>query len=358
MMPSERADVMAYVTRRPLGVVSAILPFNFPFNVPARKCVPALMAGNTVVMKPSSLTPRSSCAFVRLLVDAGVPPGVINSVTGDGDSVGDEFVRNPLIRAISFTGSTPVGMGIQRAAAETLARTQLEMGGKNAAIVLSDADLGLAADAVVGAAFACAGQWCTSTSRALVERRVFTAFAEAVRERVARIRVGAGRDPASTMGPVCGEGRLEAVLAHIRRAREEGARLACGGERLGERGCFIAPTVFTEVRPDMRLAREEVFGPVLALIPVDGFDEAMAIAEDVEYGLSSSIFTASLDRAFHYAERSEVGLAHVNLGTAHKEPQLPFGGVKRSGCGLPEAGASGIEFFTRHQTVYLRASTA
>jgi aldehyde dehydrogenase (NAD+) len=357
VMPSDRPEVLAYVLRRPLGVVSAILPFNFPFNVPVRKCVPALMAGNTVVMKPSSLTPRSGAAFVELLLEAGLPPGVINAVTGDGDSVGDELVRNPLVKAVSFTGSTPVGMGIHRAAAETLARTQLEMGGKNAAVVLADADLGLAADAVVSAAFACAGQWCTSTSRALVERPVYEAFAAAVLERVGRLRVGPGMAAGTTMGPVCGEARLRAVLAHISRAREDGARLLCGGERIGNRGCFIGPTVFGEVHPGMRLAREEVFGPVLALMPVDGFDQAVAIANDIEYGLSSSVFTASLDRALAFAERTEVGLAHVNLSTAHKEPQLPFGGVKRSGCGLPEAGSSGIEFFTRHQVVYVGRST-
>ncbi len=354
IMPSDRPDVLAYTVRRPLGVVSVICPWNFPFNVPGRKVVPALVSGNTVVMKPASLTPRTGAAFAALFADAGLPPGVLNCVAGDGSTVGEELVRHPAIKAVSFTGSTPVGMGIHRAAAETLARTQLEMGGKNPVVVLADADLDLAADATVTAAFACAGQWCTSTARALVERPVFAAFEAKVRERVARIRVGDGLDPQSTMGPVCGQSQLDGILGYIRAGRDEGARLVCGGQRLGERGCFIAPTVFSDVTPAMRIAREEIFGPVLALMPVDGFAQAVEVANAVEFGLSSSIFTASLDRALSFLEQSEVGLAHVNLHTAHKEPQLPFGGVKLSGCGLPEAGHSGIEFFTRHQVAYVR----
>ncbi len=353
IMPSDRAQVLAYSVRRPLGVVSLLLPFNFPLSVPGRKGVPALMAGNTVVIKPSSLTPRTGAAFAALFADAGLPPGVLNCLTGDGVTIGDELVRNPSIRAVSFTGSTAVGMGIQRVAAVGLVRTQLEMGGKNPTVVLADADLDAAADAVVTSAFACAGQWCTATSRVLVQTGVAAEFERLVLARIAGIRVGDGLDPRSQMGPVCGEGQMAKILAAIAHAHADGGRLACGGVRSGERGCFIAPTVFSQVLPSHRLAREEVFGPVLALIEVADDRQALEVANDVEYGLSSSIFTSSLKRAHAFIEGSEVGLTHVNLPTAHKEPQLPFGGIKHSGCGVPEAGHAGIEFFTRHQAVYI-----
>jgi acyl-CoA reductase-like NAD-dependent aldehyde dehydrogenase len=356
--PSERDGVLAYVVRQPLGVVSVLCPWNFPFNVPCRKCTPALMAGNTVVMKPSSLTPRTGALFVQLFEEAGIPPGVINCVTGDGSTVGDELVRHPAIRAVSFTGSTAVGLGIHRAAAEGLVRTQLEMGGKNAVVVLGDADLDLAADAVALAAYACAGQWCTSTSRVVVESSVARTLEEKLLERVARIRVGNGSDPQSTMGPVCGETQRKNVLGFIQAGIREGARLAIGGQQIMtaglERGCFIQPTVFAGVTPAMTIAKEEIFGPVLSLLEARDFDEAVRVANDSVYGLCSSIYTASLDKAFAFVERSDVGLAHVNLPSAHKEPQLPFGGVKQSGAGLPEAGKTGIEFFSRHKTVYVR----
>jgi len=358
IVPSAHAGVLAYTVRRPLGVVSVISPWNFPFNVPARKCTPALICGNTVVFKPASLTPGSGAWFVRVLEEAGLPPGVLNLVTGDGATVGDELVRNPAIRAISFTGSTPVGMGIHRAAAEGLIKTQMEMGGKNALVVLADADLDAAAEATVLGAFACAGQWCTSTSRAIVAEPVREDFTRRVLARVAQLQIGHGDREATSMGPVCGRSQMEGILQAIARATREGARLVCGGQRLRagglEAGCFIAPTVFTDVDPQMSVARDEIFGPVLAILGAAGLDEALALANDSDFGLSSSLYTASLASALHFVERSQVGLTHVNLPTSLKEPQLPFGGIKHSGIGTPEAGHGGIDFFTRHQAVYMR----
>ena len=360
MTPSAHPGVLAYAVRRPLGVVSVICPWNFPFNVPARKCTPALMAGNTVVFKPASLTPSSGAWFVRILQEAGLPPGVLNLITGDGGTVGDELVRHPLIRAVSFTGSTPVGLGIQRAAAGGLVKTQLEMGGKNAIIVLDDAQLDLAAEATVLGAFACAGQWCTSTSRAIVQRGVLEAFTQRVLALASRLTLGRGSDPRTGMGPVCGRAQLEGITAAMLSARQEGARLRLGGRQLldGEmsQGCFIEPTVFSDVTPGMRVASEEIFGPVLAVLAVDDFEQAVTVSNQVPFGLCSSIYTASLSQAMRFIERSEVGMAHVNLPTSMKEPQMPFGGIKHSGFGTPEAGRSGIEFFTRHQVAYIRHS--
>jgi aldehyde dehydrogenase (NAD+) len=227
------------------------------------------------------------------------------------------------------------------------------MGGKNPAVVLADADLGAAADAVVLAAYACAGQWCTSTSRVLVEASVFDRFQQELLQRVAKIKIGHGMDPTTTMGPVCGEQQVRDILRYIEVGKREGAKLAAGGSRLGE-GCFIEPTVFTGVTPDMVIAREEIFGPVLCLMKVADFDEAVRLANDVVFGLSSSVFTTSLEKALRFVEATDVGLTHVNLPTAYKEPQLSFGGIKQSGVGLPEAGKTGIEFFTRHKVAYLK----
>lgn len=354
VVPSEREGVLAYSIRQPLGVVSVISPWNFPLNVVCRKCAPALMGGNTVVLKPASLTPRTAACFVEALAEADLPAGVINFVTGPGSTVGDELVVNPAVRAISFTGSTPVGMGIHQKAAATLARTQLEMGGKNPAVVLADADLEAAAEAVVLAAYACAGQWCTSTSRAIIEASVYDRFQQEVLKRVARIRVGNGLAPSSTMGPVCGEQQVRDILGHIETGIREGARLVAGGHRIATSGCFIEPTVFAGVSPAMTIAREEIFGPVLCLMKVPGFDEAVRVANAVGFGLSSSVFTTSLEKALRFVEATDVGLTHVNMPTAYKEPQLSFGGIKQSGVGLPEAGRTGIEFFTRHKTVYIK----
>ncbi len=356
--PVSRDGVLAYSVRQPLGVVSIISPWNFPFNVPGRKCTPALMAGNTCVFKPASLTPRTGARFVELFVDAGLPPGVLNFVTGSGAVVGEEMITNPAIKAVSFTGSTQVGRRINQKASQIMARVQLEMGGKNAVVVLEDADLEEAVESAVTAAYACAGQWCTSTSRAIVVEDVAEAFVEEVVDLANQIVVGNGLEEGTTMGPVCGTDQLHSILNYIEVGRQEGATSVLGGRRLtgGEydHGCFIEPTVFTDVTPDMTIAQEEIFGPVLSVITVGDFEEAIEVANGVDYGLASSIYTADLQRALTFLERTEVGLTHVNMMTALKEPQFSFGGVKASGYGIPEAGKTGIEFFTEHKVAYVK----
>ena len=355
-VPSAQKGVFAYSVRRPLGAVSVISPWNFPFNVPVRKGTPALISGNTMVFKPASLTPKAGKAYVDLYVEAGLPPGVLNFVCGGGSTVGEELITNPMVEAISFTGSTGVGRGIQNSVAQTLKRTQLELGGKNPTLVMEDADLDKAADAVAKAAYACAGQWCTSTSRAIVVKEVADVFTEKLLERVGAMRVGPG-DGDVDMGPVCGTDQLESILEYIKIGQEEGATLAQGGKRCSgdglDGGCFIEPTVFTGVKPDMRIAQEEIFGPVLSVLVADGFEDALEMANSVEFGLSSSIFTRDISRAFRFLDKTEVGLTHVNMMTAYCEPQLSFGGVKCSGHGIPESGKTGIEFFTEHKVAFI-----
>lgn len=357
-VPVDVGGTLAYSTREALGPVAIVTPWNFPFNVPCRKATPALMAGNTVVLKPASLTPRTGLLFTELLADSGLPRGVVNCVTGAGGSVGAALVGDPRIEAVSFTGSTPVGKSIQLAAARNLTPTQLELGGKNPAIVLPDADLELAVAEIVKGAFACSGQWCTSTSRVIVLEELAAELTERLVAAAQAIAVRDGTNEDCGMGPVCGARQKADILEYVAKGRAEGARLLTGGTALDgedyDHGCFIAPTVFDRVTPSMTIAREEIFGPVLVIIAVKSFDAAVEAANDVAYGLASSIFTNDLKRALTYLERAEVGLAHVNLMTALKEPQLAFGGAKESGAGLPEAGSSGIEFFTHHKVCYVK----
>lgn len=357
-LPSAREDIFCYSTYQPLGPVSIISPWNFPFNVPGRKITPALMAGNTVVFKPATLTPLTGYKFVELFVKAGLPAGVLNFVTGSGSSVGEVMVTDPRIKAISFTGSTQVGTGIHQKAAQVLTRTQLEMGGKNPVVVLEDCDLEEAANATVTAAYACAGQWCTSTSRAIVVKPVAGEFIRLVKEKAEKIKVGDGMQPDTQMGPVCGTAQLKSILKYIEIGHDEGAELLTGGYQVKDGaladGCFIAPTIFSGVKPHMKIAREEIFGPVLSIIEVEDFQEAVQVSNEVEYGLCSSVFTKNLEKAMQFIEQTEVGLTHVNLITALKEPQYTFGGIKNSGVGIPEAGKTGIEFFTEHKVAYIK----
>jgi aldehyde dehydrogenase (NAD+) len=359
-IPVEIAGTLAYSTREPRGAIGVIAPWNFPFNVPGRKCTPALMAGNTVVFKPASLTPGVGLAFTQALADAGIPAGVFNCVTGGGRNVGSVIVGDPRIKAISFTGSTPVGKGIQKQAADNLTPCQLELGGKNPAIVLDDADLDLAAPAIARAAFACAGQWCTSTSRVVVQKGIAPAFISRLVAEVAKIKVGDGMDPNTGMGPVCGTEQKRIILDYIKKGQAEGAKLhpGLGGPSQSNesdgKGCFLKPVVFTDVTPQMTIAQEEIFGPVLSVLTADTFEEAVEVANGVPFGLASSIFTRNLGHAMTFMEKTDVGLAHVNIMSSYKEPQLEFGGVKESGAGLPEAGTSGIQFFTEHKVCYVK----
>ncbi len=350
--------VFAYSTRRPLGVVSVISPWNFPFNVPCRKVTPALMGGNTVVFKPASLTPYIGLKFTELFIEAGLPAGVLNFVTGSGSTVGEELIANPAIKAVSFTGSTDVGRRIQATAAPNLVRTQLELGGKNPQVVLRDAALDRAAEAAVTSAYACAGQWCTSTSRVIVESDIADELIERIVAGANALVVGDGRDPETTMGPLCGQEQFDGVSRYVEIGKQEGARLLCGGVRPPDaklaRGCFLRPAVFDRVAPGMRIAREEIFGPVLSILVADNFEHAIEISNDIDFGLASSIFTNDLEKAFRFLQATDVGLTHVNMLTAYKEPQLTFGGIKASGFGIPEAGDSGLEFFTEHKVAYVK----
>jgi acyl-CoA reductase-like NAD-dependent aldehyde dehydrogenase len=357
-VPSEQDKMFAMVVREPLGVASIISPWNFPFNVPGRKSIPALISGNTCVFKPASLTPQTGHMFAMLLIDAGIPPGVFNMVTGSGGKVGEILISDKRVAAVSFTGSTEIGMHVNIKAAESGIRTQLELGGKNPVVVLKDADLDLAVKATLRAAFACAGQWCTSTSRAIVERPVAEEFTRRVVDGARKLIVGDGMNQETDMGPVCGSGQLKNIMKFIQIGKEEGADLLTGGSQIADKGfedgCFIEPTVFGNVKPSMTIAQEEIFGPVLSIFTVENFEEALKMANDTRFGLCSSIFTASLKEAMNFIEGTEVGLTHVNAITAYKEPQLPFGGIKESGIGIPEAGNTGIEFFSNRKSVYIK----
>jgi aldehyde dehydrogenase (NAD+) len=356
--PSEVPDVTCSLCREPLGVATLITPWNFPLNVACRKLVPALIAGNTCVLKPADLTPMPAALLFESLHAAGLPAGVANLVFGRGSVIGDMLVTHPAVKALSFTGSAEVGLGVARKLAGRETRIQLELGGKNPMVVLADADLPKAVEAAITGGFTCSGQWCTSTSRVIVEAGIYDAFLTGLVERVKTIQVGDGMDESVQMGPVCGEQQYETILNYLETGKREGARLCVGGAALTEgrfaRGWFIEPTVFADVTPEMIIAREEIFGPVLVVMKARDFEAALRLANDTRYGLSSSIYTSSLAKAQRFIAESEVGLCHVNMVTAYKEPQLEFGGVKESGRGIPEAGDSGIEFFTRHKAVYVK----
>jgi aldehyde dehydrogenase (NAD+) len=287
---------------------------------------------------------------------AGLPKGVFNCVTGLGSSVGNRIVEDPRVRAISFTGSTEVGKKIQAKAAANLTRTQLELGGKNALIVMDDADIGAALDAAVTAGFANAGQWCTSTSRILLQRSIAGSFLKQLTARCEQMTVGDGLQELTDMGPVAGPQQFEDIRAAIRRAQKDGARMIAGGDAdLPSDGYFIRPTVFAGVRPGMEIFREEIFGPVIALSEFESLDEALEMANNSIYGLSSAIYTSDIRAAKRYVDGIEAGLAHVNVHTGYKEPAMPFGGVKQSGAGLPENSESGLEAFVDRKAVYLRS---
>jgi aldehyde dehydrogenase (NAD+) len=344
------------VKLEPVGVVGIISPWNFPMNVMCRKTLPALLTGNTVVFKPATFTPWSGIYMARLFEKAGLPPGVFNCVTGLGSAIGNVMVDSPRIRAISFTGSTTVGKTIQARAAANLTRTQLELGGKNALIVMDDADVSLALDAAITAGFSNAGQWCTSTSRVLLQRNIAATFLASLSARADAMVVGDGLLESTDMGPVAGPKQYEDVSRAVRQATSEGAQLAAGADSstLPTDGYFLRPTVLTNVTPRMGAFREEIFGPVLAVCEFDSLDEALDLANDSMYGLSSAIYTTDAATARVYIDSIEAGLAHVNVHTGYKEPSLPFGGIKQSGAGLPENSETGLEFFVDRKAVYER----
>jgi alpha-ketoglutaric semialdehyde dehydrogenase len=356
-VPSELPRTFAYTVRAPLGVVGLVTPWNFPVCIPAWKIAPALVAGNTVVFKPATITPWTAKLVVDVFCDAGVPKGVLNLVYGSGSDVGQAISEHADVRALSFTGSNEVGCKLYETGSRTLKKVQCEMGGKNPLIVLEDADIELAAIATAQGAFGSTGQRCTATSRAIVVDAVADQFAERVAALAKKIKVGSGVQPGIEMGPSVDEGQMNTVLAFHRIAKEEGAKLLTGGSRLtdGElaHGYFTAPTVYDRVRPESRLAQEEIFGPVLSIIRVKDWHEAIKVANGVQYGLTSSIFTSDVTRAMEYADEIETGMLHVNSPTVGGEAQLPFGGTKATGVGQREMGQTAIDFYSEWKTVYI-----
>src|SRR5438477_4727507 len=357
-IPHDLPLQLLYTRREPLGVVGLITPWNFPVAIPAWKMAPALVSGNTIVIKPATQAPALSLELAKALAEAGLPKGVLNVVMGDGRSVGGELAINPGVVALSFTGSYPVGQQIYKQLAERMARAQMEMGGKNPTIVLADADLELAATLVARAGFGLTGQACTATSRAIVERSVVEAFTEKLAAKARALKIGNGLTRGVEMGPAVNQQELEGNFEYIKVAQKEGAKLVYGGERLSEgdlaHGWFMQPAVLTGVTPNARIAREEVFGPVIAIIGVNNFDEAMSVANGLDVGLSASIVTRDIKKAMLYAERIEAGVVKINQISTGLALQAPFGGVKKSSTdSFKEQGASAIEFYSRIKTVYL-----
>lgn len=351
--PSELPDKLCLTTRRPIGVVGLITPFNFPLAIPAWKIMPALISGNTIVLKPSSDTPLLAVELIKILIQAGVPPGVINLVTGTGSEAGAALVRNRKARAISFTGSLDTGKWILSEAGRDMKRVSLELGGKNPIIVMADANLNLAVDGVLWGAFGTSGQRCTAASRVIVDELVLPEFQRKLVERAKDLRVGSGLDESVDMGPIINLSQLDRVAEYVQIGMDEGARLILGGSRINPLpGYFFEPTIFTEVAADMRIAQEEIFGPVLSLIRARGLEEAIQIANSVPYGLSSSIYTENIKNAFRAVERIDAGITYVNAPTIGAEIHLPFGGTKASGNGTREAGTTAIDEFTDLKTVY------
>ena len=356
-VPSELRNKFAMSVRQPLGVCSTITPWNFPMAIPSWKIIPALVSGNTVVFKPASQTPLSALNFVKVLEDAGVPPGVVNMVTGNGDEVGTPLTTSESVRVVSFTGSTNVGRIVNLAAAPTFKKVHLEMGGKNVIMIMEDADLELAVDGCLWGGFGTAGQRCTAASRVVVHEKVYRAFVDRFVARARSLVVGDGRDEATQMGPLNSESQLNTVMQYVGIGREEGATLACGGNRLDGgalgAGYFHEPTIFTDVNPRMRIAREEIFGPVVSVMPCRSVEEAVEIGNSVDYGLSASIYTRDINRAFTAMRDLYTGIFYVNAPTIGAEVHLPFGGTRNTGNGHREAGVAALDVFSEWKSIYI-----
>jgi alpha-ketoglutaric semialdehyde dehydrogenase len=356
-MPSDRKGVTSVATRVPLGVIAAIAPWNFPFLTPLRKIIPAIATGNTVVFKPAYDTPHCGVLIMELFEKAGLPPGVVNMVLGKGSEIGDAISGNPLVRGITFTGSTSVGRRINEKAAANFTKTQLEMGGKNPCIVAGYKDLDFAADQIASAAFAVTGQRCTSISRVIVLKDQAEELESRIMQKMKSYVMGNGMDPRVTMGPVITRSAGESIMAYIASAKAEGASLKAGGNQLKggdyDKGFYIEPTLITDVTPKMKVAMEEIFGPVLVSIKVNSFEEAMEVANDTEYGLSASLFSDNLEYIFAFQQDIEVGMAHVNHGTI-TDGCMPFGGVKSSGIGAFSKGATNKDFYTTYKVNYVK----
>ena len=356
--PAEMPNKFAACVRQPVGLCGLITPWNFPMAIPSWKLMPALVCGNTVVIKPAEDTPLSTYNLVKACEEAGVPPGVVNLATGYGETVGAAISGHRDLRLISFTGSTETGRTVAYACAERNAICSLEMGGKNAIIIMDDADVDNAIEGSVWGAFGTSGQRCTASSRLIVHKKVYKQFAAKLVERTKALRVGNGADPKVDVGPVINQDAVDKILSYIDIGQhEDGATRACGGNRLSKgdyaHGYYVEPTVFTNVAPDMRIAQEEIFGPVTSVIPTNSLEEAIAIANGVRYGLSAAIYTADVNRAFHAMEETYTGIFYVNSATIGAEVHLPFGGTKATGNGHREAGTQVLDIFSEWKSVYV-----
>jgi aldehyde dehydrogenase (NAD+) len=355
--PAELPNKFAMSVRAPIGVCALITPWNFPLAIPTWKLFPALICGNTVILKPAEDTPHTAARFVEILDEAGVPPGVVNLVHGRGEEVGAALVRHKDVQLVSFTGSAAVGREIASVCGHSLKRVSLELGGKNAQIVMEDADLELAVEGALWGAFGTTGQRCTATSRLIVHRDVAKKVTDALVARAKQIKIGDGLDESNEMGPLINHAAREKVLRYVEIGRQEGARLLTGGAIYDAGACangyFFQPTIFDRVKPDMRIAQEEIFGPVLSIIEVASFDEAIAVLNGTAYGLSSSIYTNDVTRAFRAMRDIEAGITYINGPTIGAEVHLPFGGVKDTGNGHREAGTTVYDIFTEWKSIYV-----
>jgi aldehyde dehydrogenase (NAD+) len=351
--PSELRDKFNMSVRQPIGVVGVITPWNFPIAIPSWKIAPALVCGNTVVFKPATDTPLLGERFVELLVEAGVPAGVVNIVHGGGGAVGDRLVRHPDVPVITLTGSRETGIEVMRNAADNLKHVHLELGGKNAILVLDDADLDLAVEGIVWSAFGTSGQRCTAASRVIVQDGVYEELQSRLVAAAEKLRLGPGWEAGVDVGPVINRRALEKIDSYTQIGKDEGAKLLTGGEAVNGEGTFYRPTIFGDVDPQMRVAQEEIFGPTTALIRVRDLDEAVRVSNGIRFGLSSSIFTRDVNKAFRAMRDLEAGITYINAGTIGAEVHLPFGGTKETGNGHREAGQAALDVFTEWKSIYV-----
>jgi acyl-CoA reductase-like NAD-dependent aldehyde dehydrogenase len=355
--PSEMPNKFQMSVRVPLGVCGLITPWNFPMAIPSWKILPAIILGNTVVIKPAEDAPLSTYNLVQCLIDAGLPPGVINIVTGYGPEAGEPLVCHPDVKVISFTGSTAVGQHITKLAAETMKHVSLEMGGKNGIIVMDDADLDLVVQGALWGAFGTTGQRCTASSRLIAHRAIVGELSRKLAAKAEQIIVGSGLDERVMMGPSINEDQYRTVCEYVEIGKQEGATIITGGERLTDgiyqHGYFYQPTIFGDVKPEMRIAQEEIFGPVIVVIPVDSLDEAIEVANGVKYGLSSSIYTRNVNHAFRAMRDLDTGIVYVNAPTIGAEIHLPFGGTKATGNGHREGGVQALDVFSEWKSIYV-----